>query len=159
MELCRVALAASVVSITACQLDLAGTGPVARPESPDPSGATDPDGGSPDPMGFAPTAAPSSAAAMGMPGHGGGHGPTDASTAGTRGNAIDDASVIDAGGLDSSTAADDADAGPCARLLRCCPALVIPPLAAACFAESIQDGGDSACDTALSSLADAGLCQ
>jgi hypothetical protein len=64
----------------------------------------------------------------------------------------------DASGLDSSSTSVDASASLCARLLQCCPRLLAPPLALACIAGAMQDGGDGACQTTLASLADAGVC-
>jgi hypothetical protein len=58
--------------------------------------------------------------------------------------------------LDAGTAGQ----GPCARLLDCCPRLVVaPPVALACYATAEADAGDGrACDTALGTLTDAGVC-
>jgi hypothetical protein len=66
----------------------------------------------------------------------------------------------DGGGPLSPAAPGSAlDAGtPCARLLQCCPRLLAPPLALACIASATQDAGDSACDATLAPLMDAGIC-
>jgi len=153
----RVALAAWVVMIAACQLDRDGKAPVTGPDSSDPIGSTDPDEGSPDATGAFPTSDPNAVKDGSVPGLVVGRSRVDAADDAMDATGSD--SIEDAG-LDSSNAFVDAEAGtPCARLLRCCPSLeLILPLSLACVATAMQDGGDSACETALSSLADAGVC-
>jgi hypothetical protein len=142
--------------MTACQLDLAGKARVAGDDASGASGSIDPDDSSPDAIGFVPTSDPNSAQDAGVPGLVG-RSPADAADEATAAMGID--SSQDAGGLDSSAASVGADAGtPCARLLECCPRLLAPPLALACIAGAMQDGGDRACETTLSSLVDAGVC-
>jgi hypothetical protein len=165
MDACRLALAASVVAMAACQLDLAGKELVARPDSSAAGGSTEPQEDSADAMAFSPTSDPVPAQDAstpsltvdhdaGTPGASVGQGAAGASTAGAGRDA-----GADARDLDSSSAPVDADGGsPCARLLQCCPRLVAPPLALACVAGAMQDGGDSVCETTLSSLTDAGVC-
>jgi hypothetical protein len=157
MHAWRVALAASVVVIAACQLDLAGTELVAKPDSVGPSGSTDPPDSSRDATGFVTTSDANSTQDEGMPGLVVGRSPPDAAEEAT--DAGENDSSDDGGALDSSAPSAVTDAGtPCARLLQCCPRLLAPPLALACIAGAMQDGGDSACETVLSSLTDAGVC-
>jgi hypothetical protein len=157
MRVGRIALAASVVLIAACQLDLAGKGLLAGPDSSGPSALTDPDESSPDARGTVPIGTPNSAKDGDVPTPVVGRSPVDAADEATA--AMRNDSTYDAGGLDSFAAVLDADAGtPCARLLQCCPRLLVAPLALACIARAMQDGGDDVCESALSSLADAGVC-
>ncbi len=153
----RIALAASVATIAACQLDLAGKALVGGPDASGPSGSTDPDERSPDARGTVLTGTPNSANDGDVPTFVVGRSPADAADEAT--DATRNDSTYDAGGPDSFAASVDADAStPCARLLQCCPRLLVAPLALACIAGAMQDGGDDACESALSSLADAGVC-
>ena len=157
MGVWRIALAASVATIAACQLDLAGKALVGGPDAFGPSGSTDPDESSPDARGTVLTGTPNSANDGDVPTFVVGRSPADAADEAT--DATRNDSTYDAGGPDSFAASVDADAStPCARLLQCCPRLLVAPLALACIAGAMQDGGDDACESALSSLADAGVC-
>jgi hypothetical protein len=166
MHVWRIAVAASVVAMAACQLDLQGEALVRGSDSSGPGGPTAPDERSPDAMGPVPASDPGTAQDGGAPGHVVGRGPPDAADEATDAIGID--ASHDSGGVDSSAAAVDADSSassvgadastPCARLLQCCPNLLVPPLALACMAAAMLDGGDSTCVAALSSLADAGVC-
>lgn len=150
------AFAASVVTIAGCQLDLAGKARVVAHDASGASGSIDPDDRSPDPMGFVPTSHPDPAPDGGVSGRLGGRDLADAAEDVTE--AVDGDSSQDAG-VDSSVVSVGADAGtPCGRLLECCPRLLAPPLALVCIAGAMQDGGDRACETTLSSLVDAGVC-
>ncbi len=161
-------MAASLVTIAACQLGLAGTALVAEPDSSGPSGPIQPGETSPDAMGLVPTSDPNSGEDAGGNSLVNGGSPADAAAVvssdsdhDTDGLDSSAASVgfdggTDTGGLDSSAASVGA-ANPCARLLQCCPRLLAPPLTLACIAGANQDGG-SACEATLSLLADAGLC-
>ncbi len=67
----------------------------------------------------------------------------------------------DAEAADATTADGPAASGPCAELTACCGHLVIaPPLAAACYAPTVQGdaGNASSCVSTLVSFRDAGLC-
>ncbi len=77
--------------------------------------------------------------------------PADHPPKGSRDGEADDAAFAD--GPPSS--------GPCAELTACCGRLVIaPPLAAACYAPTVQGdaGNASSCVSTLVSFRDAGLC-
>jgi hypothetical protein len=80
---------------------------------------------------------------------------------------ISDSSDADRAPGDGGTAADaaneamDASTDPCGKLTQCCGGLVFaPPLAAACYAPTVQVEGGAApsCVSTLEGFREAGLC-
>jgi hypothetical protein len=154
MDSRRACLVVLLVGVSACQLDLAGKAVVAAdsPGSGDAAGANE----SPfDASTFFASDDSSLANEVDVRVAVVGQQPPDAAD----GGAILGSSQDGDGSLSAAAPGSDLDAGtPCARLLQCCPRLLAPPLALACIASAMQDGGDSACNATLASLMDAGIC-
>jgi hypothetical protein len=154
MDSPRAALIVLVVSVSACQLDLAGEAFVAA-DSPGPADAAGANASPFDAATFFASDDSSLANDAGVPVALVGQRPPDAADGGAMLS-----SSQEGGGPPSPAAPGSAlDAGTlCARLLQCCPRLLAPPLALACIASAMQDAGDSACDATLAPLVDAGIC-